>query len=94
MYRVPGEPPLEGREAIRQVYRELFGAVARFDGLPAHTYIQGNGVAVQYRGQLTATRGGTVAVEGIDNFALDEAGLITEIRYYWDPAAVYAVLRG
>lgn len=93
MYRVPGEAPLEGREAIRQVYRQLLDAIARFDAPPAHTYIQGNGAAVLYRGQLTAKRGGTVAIEGINVYAVDEAGLISEIRYYWDPAPVYAVLR-
>jgi steroid delta-isomerase len=94
MYRVPGEAPLVGREAIGQVYHQLLAAIARFDAPPARIFIQGDGAAVLYRGQLTAQRGGTVAVEGINVYAVDEAGLIAEIRYYWDPTPVYAVLRG
>lgn len=94
MYRVPGTASLEGREGIRQVYRELLGAMARFDAPPIHTYIYGDGAAVLYRGELTAKRGGTVATEGIDVFTINEAGQIAEIRFYFDPAPVYAALRG
>ncbi len=94
MYRVPGAPPLEGREGIRQAYRELLGAMARFDAPPIHTYLYGNGAAVLYRGELTAKRGESVATEGIDVFTIDEAGQIEEIRFYFDPVPVYAALRG
>jgi hypothetical protein len=31
-------------------------------------------------------------VEGIDVFEINEAGQIQAIRFYWDPAPLYAIL--
>jgi uncharacterized protein (TIGR02246 family) len=94
MYNPPGAPPTEGREAIQHALEPLFGACQRLTAEPVQTFINGNGAAVLYRGELTAKAGATVPFEGIDVFEVDATGLIQEIRYYWDPGPVMAALRG
>jgi steroid delta-isomerase len=94
MHRVPGAAPVEGREAIRQVFAQLLGAFARVEVEAVQSFIAGDGAAVLYRGTFTARQGRSVEVEGIDVFALNEAGEIAAISYYWDPAPLTTVLQG
>ena len=94
MHRVPGAPPVEGRETIRHAYRQLLGAFSRADVGAITTFIAGNGAAVLYRGEFTANTGTTVTVEGIDVFAVNEAGQIRAIHFYWDPAPLAAAIQG
>ncbi|MGN6814331.1 MAG: nuclear transport factor 2 family protein [Thermomicrobiales bacterium] len=94
MERVPGTSPATGRAAIRHVYAQLFAGLAEARVTAVHTLIAGNGVAVYYRGELTARRGGEVAVEGIDTFEIDAEGQIAAICFYWDPTPLAALLRG
>ncbi|MHB8645472.1 MAG: nuclear transport factor 2 family protein [Thermomicrobiales bacterium] len=93
MHRVPGTSPTEGREAIRQVYRQLLAAFSQSDVHAVHIFIAGNGAALLYRGMFTAKTGKAVTVEGIDVFEVNEDGQIQAIRFYWDPAPLAAVLR-
>jgi steroid delta-isomerase len=93
MERVPGTPSIEGREAIRQAYRQLFGALLQSDVTAINTFIFGNGAAVLYRGEFTAKSGKSAAMEGIDVFEINEAGQIQAIRFYWDPGPFYAILQ-
>ena len=94
MERVPGTPPIEGKKAIQQAYRQLFSAFSRSDVTAINTFIFGNGAAILYRGEFTAKSGKSAAVEGIDVFEINEAGQIQAIRFYWDPAPLYAILQG
>ena len=57
-------------------------------------FIAGDGAAVLYRGTLTARSGRSVVMEEINVFALDDAGEIAAISYYWDPAPLIAILQG
>lgn len=93
MHRVPGMPPTEGRETIRQIYRQLLGAFSRSEVHAVHTFIAGNGAATLYRGEFIATTGESVIVEGIDVFAVNEGGQIEAIHFYWDSAPLADVLR-
>ena len=94
MERTPGTPPVEGRETIRQAYRQLLSAFLRSDMTALNTFIAGNGAAVLYRGEFTARNGASAVVEGIDVFEINEAGEIQAIRFYWDPTPLHALLRG
>lgn len=94
MERVPGTSPIEGKEAIRQAYRQLFSTFSQSDVTAINTFIFGNGAAILYRGEFTAKSGKSAAVEGIDVFEINEAGQIQAIRFYWDPAPLYVILQG
>lgn len=94
MERVPGTPPIEGKEAIRQAYRQLLSALSRSDVTAINTFIFGNGAAFLYRGEFTAKSGKSASVDGIDVLEINEAGQIQMIRFYWDPAPLYAILQG
>ncbi|MCA1668297.1 MAG: SgcJ/EcaC family oxidoreductase [Thermomicrobia bacterium] len=94
MHRVPGTPPAVGRETIRQVYGQVFAALApRSEVHAVDTFIAGNGAAVLYRGRYVMTSGESVPVEGIDVFEINAGGQIEAIRYYWDPAPLMGILR-
>jgi steroid delta-isomerase len=94
MERVPGTPPIAGREAIRHAYAQFLAPFARARWEITRTHVAGNGAAVAYRGTLTARNGRSVTVEGIDTFAIDPEGRIAAICFYWDPTALMALLRG
>jgi steroid delta-isomerase len=93
-HRVPGGAPVEGREAVRQLYAQLLGAYARVEAQVVQSFIAGNGAAVLYRGTFTARSGKAAVVDGINVYTFTEAGEIAEINYYWDPAPLGAISQG
>ena len=53
-----------------------------------------NREAVYHRGDLTSKRGVSVTFEGVDTFEIDDNGLISEIRFCWDPVPFVTALFG
>lgn len=76
-------PPNVGRDAIR----EFFEAAAQasqatvFEALAVHTC--GDQVAIDFRVTVTLAEG-SMAIEGIEVFDVDQDGLIARVTAYWD----------
>lgn len=93
-YDPPGQPPLVGREAIRQSVARSFGGLRQAHTTVIQVSIAGDSVAFAYQSLLTAKNGRSVTVAGIDTFEINADGLIQVARYYWDPAALRAAMQG
>jgi len=80
-------PPNVGHEAIGTFLRNGVGAseATLFEALAVHT--SGDDVAIDFRVTVTL-EGGTMAIEGIEVFTVDQSGRIAEVTAYWDDADV------
>jgi steroid Delta-isomerase len=89
-----GTPPHQGREALRQFLQSILDMVREAGLTEDQVFIAGNGAAVKWTGRGVARNGRRLQFEGIDVFAVNDAGKIQEVRAYWDAAALMARLQG
>jgi steroid Delta-isomerase len=90
----PGNPPLQGHDALRAFFNGVAGGFAQIEMKPEQLFIVGNEAAVKWAARGTGKNGRTVTFEGIDFFAVNEEGKIQTAKGYWGPAAMMAELLG
>jgi len=88
-----GSTPHEGADALREFFASIANAVHDVSVQADSIYTSNNRAAVVFRGKATGKNRKPVEVAGIDVFEFNEAGRITTLWAYWDPAAVLAKLR-
>jgi steroid delta-isomerase len=90
----PGGPPLEGHDALRMFFNGVAGGFETIEMKPDQIFPVGNEAGVKWSARGTGKNGREVSFEGIDVFAVNEAGKIQAVRAYWNPAAMMAELMG
>lgn len=90
----PGGPPLEGHAALRMFFNGVAGGFETIEMKPDQIFPVGNEAGVKWSAHGTGKNGREVNFEGIDVFAINEAGKIQAVRAYWNPAAMMAELTG
>ena len=88
-----GSTPHEGASALREFFGVIAHAVHDVRIQADSVYAASNRTAVVFRGKAVGKNQKPVEVAGIDVFEFNEAGRITALWAYWDPAAVLAKLR-
>ena len=89
-----GSAPLVGHEGLRGF---LTGVLSLFENVglqEQQTFIAGREAAVKWTGYGRGKNGVDVRFEGIDVITVDEAGKISNVRAYWDAAALIAEVTG
>jgi steroid delta-isomerase len=89
----PGQPPLNGHEALRAFFNGVAGGFSRLHFQADETFVVGPEAAVRWSARGTGHNGKEAAFAGIDVFTINGAGLIQTVRAYWDPAAMIAQLQ-
>ena len=90
----PGNPPLQGHDALRAFFNGVAGGFAQIEMKPEQTFIVGNEAAVKWAARGAGKNGRAVTFEGIDFFAVNDEGKIHTVKAYWDPATMMAELMG
>ena len=90
----PGQPPLTGHEALRAFFNGVAGGFSSLHFNADETFAVGNEAAVKWSAHGTGHNGKEATFAGIDVFTVNDAGLITTLRAYWNPAAMMAQLMG
>ena len=88
-----GSTPHQGATALRAFFESIAHAVQKVRIQADSVHVSSNRAAVVFRGQAIGKNQKPVEVTGIDVFEFNEAGRITALWAYWDPAAVLAKLR-
>ena len=88
-----GAPPNQGHDAIRRFVNRIRAGFDQMELTPDSTFISGASAAVKWTGHGVAKNGRAVTYEGIDVVDFDDAGKITRLRAFWDPAALMAQVR-
>ena len=86
-----GSPQQVGPEAIRAFADHVAAGFARVGLRREQVFIAGDSAAIKWTGEAVAKDGQTVRFEGIDVIDVDDAGRVTAMRGYWDPAPVLAL---
>ncbi|MDQ6837661.1 MAG: nuclear transport factor 2 family protein [Actinomycetota bacterium] len=87
---VPSKPHI-GREAIGLFWTGLTGMADHVTLRQHHLHVCGNEAALVYTLTLGIEGGGGTAFDGVETFTVDDDGLITSARAYWDPAELREV---
>jgi steroid delta-isomerase len=90
----PGNPPLQGHDALGRFFQAIAGAFEHVGLQEEFVSIQGNQAAVKWIGHGKGKNGREVTFEGIDLFEIGNHGKIQTLRGYWDPAGMMAELQG
>jgi steroid delta-isomerase len=88
----PGVPPLTGHDALRQYFNGVAAGFSSLSFRADQIFAVGHEAGVKWSANGTGHNGKQAAFDGIDVFTVNDAGLITEIRAYWNPAAMMAQL--
>jgi steroid delta-isomerase len=88
-----GTTPLAGEVALGAFFGGLTSGFATLSVEAVECFTSGHGIAVKFAGRVTTPDGRRGEAEGIDVFHVDAAGLIRELRGYWDPAGLMARLK-
>lgn len=80
-------PPNVGRDAIRTFFAGSVEASDRWTFSAPTVHTCGDHVAINFR-IAVEVGGGTMVMNGIEVFAVDEDGLISSVHAYWDEADV------
>ncbi|MGN6696883.1 MAG: nuclear transport factor 2 family protein [Thermomicrobiales bacterium] len=88
-----GTPPNQGHDAIRRFFNGITGGFDQLELTPDSTFINGNSAAVKWTGHGVAKNGREGHFEGIDVVDVNDAGSITRLRAFWNPAALMAQVR-
>jgi steroid delta-isomerase len=88
-----GSTPHQGASALRAFFDAIAHAVQEVRIHADSVHASSNRAAVVFRGKAIGKNQKPVEVSGIDVFEFNEAGRITALWAYWDPAAVLAKLR-
>jgi steroid delta-isomerase len=91
-YDPVGAPPIEGHQKLGEFFQTITAAFKEVDLKEEDVFVAGNGAAVKWSGRGISQRGRKVHFEGIDVFAVNEAGKIQTLRAYWNPAEMVAQL--
>lgn len=88
-----GSTPHKGASALREFFGGIAHAIQDVSIQADSVYAASNRAAVVFQGKAIGKNLKPVEVAGIDVFEFNEAGRITALWAYWDPAAVLAKLR-
>lgn len=87
-----GAPPTVGHQKLREFFQTITAAFKEVGLKEDEVFIAGNGAAVKWSGRGISKQGRKVHFEGIDVFAVNEAGKIETLHAYWNPAEMVAQL--
>ena len=87
-----GAPPIVGHQKLREFFQTITAAFKEVGLTEDEVFIAGNGAAVKWSGRGISKQGRKVNFEGIDVFAVNEAGKIETLHAYWNPAEMVAQL--
>lgn len=90
----PGNPPLEGHDALRAFFNGVAGGFETIEMRPQQIFVVGNEAGVKWAASGVGKTGRQAKFEGIDIFTLNGDGKIQTVKAYWDPAAMMAQLMG
>jgi steroid delta-isomerase len=85
-YDPVGAPPTRGHENLAKFFQTITAAFNEVGLTEDEVFIAGNGAAVKWSGRGISKSGSKVHFEGIDVFAVNEAGKIQTLHAYWNPA--------
>ena len=88
-----GASPHVGHEGIRSFFAGVSAAFSELDLSEADVFVCGTSAATKWTGSGTGRNGKQVRFEGIDVFECDDTGKIVQVRVFWDPKPVMAVLQ-
>ncbi|HCX31278.1 MAG TPA: ketosteroid isomerase [Blastocatellia bacterium] len=91
-YDPVGAPPTKGHQKLGEFFQTITAAFKEVGLTEDQVFIAGNGAAVKWTGRGVSKQGRTVHFEGIDVFAVNEAGRIQSLHAYWNPAEMVAQL--
>ena len=85
----PAEAPaLHGHAELGQFFQSIVDLFSTLELMEEFISINGNEVAVKWRGHGIGKNGCKVSFEGIDLFEFNSNGKIQRLRGYWNPAAM------
>lgn len=87
-----GAPPIVGHEKLSEFFQSITAAFKEVGLTENEVFVAGNGAAVKWTGSGISQSGRKVHFEGIDVFAVNEAGKIQTLYAYWNPAEMVAQL--
>ncbi len=87
-----GAPPIEGHQKLGEFFQSVTNAFKEVGLTEDHVFIAGNQAAVKWTGAGVSKQGNNVRFEGIDVITVNEAGKITGVQAYWNPAEMVAQL--
>lgn len=87
-----GTDAIVGHQKLGEFFQTITAAFKEVDLTTTDIFIAGNGAAVRWSGRGISKQGRKVHFEGIDVFALNEAGKIQTLNAYWNPAELVAQL--
>jgi len=88
----PGNPPLEGHDALRAFFNGVAGGFETIEMRPQQIFVVGNEAGVKWSASGLGKTGRQAKFEGIDIFTFNDDGKIQTVKAYWDPAAMMAQL--
>lgn len=81
-----GDAPNTGRESVRKFFEGMLSYFEAIAIKEEFLYATGDDAAAKWVVNAILQGGRSLSFEGIDVFAFDDSGLISEIKAYWDPA--------
>lgn len=90
----PGNPPLEGHDALRAFFNGVAAGFENIRMLPDQVFVVGNEAGIKWSASGLGKTGRQAKFEGVDVFTLNDYGKIQTVKAYWDPAAMMAQLMG
>jgi steroid delta-isomerase len=91
-YDPVGAPPIIGHQRLAEFFQTITAAFKEVGLTEDEVFIAGNGAAVKWTGRGVSKQGHKAHFEGIDVFAVNEAGKIQTLHAYWNPAEMVAQL--
>lgn len=85
-----GSPPLVGHAGLRKFLTGILGLFDNVGLQEQQVFVAGHEAAVKWTGYGRGKNGRDVRFEGIDIITVNDAGRITNVRAYWDAAALLA----
>ena len=82
----PTGPGIRGHAGVRRYFTEIYDELAKLDLDAGDVFFYGDRAACAWFGQATTKDGDVRHYKGIDVFELDDAGRITRMTAFWDPA--------
>ena len=87
---VPSDPH-EGREAIGGFWDGITSMADHVEIDQQALHICGDHAALVYSVKLANADEGGMAFDGVEIFSVDDEGLITSAKAYWDPAELHRI---
>ena len=91
-YDPVGAPAMIGHQKLAEFFQNITAAFKEVGLTEDKVFIAGDGAAVKWTGSGISQGGKKVHFEGIDVFAVNEAGKIQTLYAYWSPAEMMAQL--